>query len=446
MRIFRTIKQNWAKTSCCSPSNIKFPKTEAQLIELVKKANQNQTKLKVVGGGHSYNDIFCPDNGVLISLEKMATIEHIDTEKNQVTFQAGLMMPTLIKALKKENLSVSNLGTNVFDNLAGACSTGYHGSGIKYQIFSSFVVTFELITPQGEKKVIQNSDELFKYYAVALGTLGIITKITLQCEPYFKLEVIEKKMPFEQIEAQFDTLLKENDHFKFIWIPHTNDFMVWLGNRTEKPLSSKWTKFKAYFFYGLIVNNFFHEFILFIASFKRTLIPKINRFMSKTLLPKHNVSVYEGEWAFFLPHALKQDVVEYAFDIKDTFKVFKEVIMMIEEQELYVDTPIEVRFVKADNYLMSPTQGVDSCWIGTKVHFPYGRKPEYQNYFTEIDKILLNYNGRPHWGKQFRITTNDFKKAYPQWDEFWSYVDKQDPNKILENEFIQRLRGKNASK
>ena len=114
---------------------------------------------------------------------------------------------------------------------------------------------------------------------------------------------------------------------------------------------------------------------------------------------------------------------------------------MIEKQGLYVDTPIEVRFVKADNYLMSPTQGMDSCWIGTKVHFPYGRKPEYEKYFTQIDKILLNYNGRPHWGKQFRITTNDFKKAYPKWDKFWDYGDKQDPNKVLENDFIKRLRG-----
>ena len=68
--------------------------------------------------------------------------------------------------------------------------------------------------------------------------LGIITHITLQCEPFYKLEVSEKRMAFEEIEAQFDTLLSENDHFKFIWIPHTKDFMIWLGNRTDKEESS----------------------------------------------------------------------------------------------------------------------------------------------------------------------------------------------------------------
>jgi L-gulonolactone oxidase len=437
------MKQNWAKTSCCTTNKIYYPRDESEIISLVKEANNNKKKIKVVGGGDSYNDIFCPEEGgVLFSLKKMALLEAVDAEKHQVTFQAGMMMPTLIKLLKKENLSLSNLGTNIFDNLAGACSTGYHGSGINYKIFSSFVVSFELITPLGEKKVVNNCDDEFALYAVGLGVLGIITKIILQCEPYFKLEVIEKKMSIEAIEENFDTLLASNDHFKFIWIPHTENFMVWLGNRTSKEESSTYAKVMSYFTTGLLVNNLYHEFLLFFASFRRQLVPKINRHMSKILLPEHNVSVYSSHWAFFLPHLLKQDVVEYAFDIKDTFKVFKEVIAMIENQGIYVDTPIEVRFVKADNYWLSPSQGMDSCWIGTKVHFPYGRKPEYERYFTEIDKILRNYNGRPHWGKQFRITPDDFRRVYPKWNDFWAYVDKEDPNKVLENDFIKRLRAK----
>jgi len=440
LRIFRTIKQNWAKTEKCSPKEIIYPRSEEEIITLVKKANENKTKIKVVGGGHSYNDIFCPDNGILISLKKMSKVEYIDKSKNQVVFQAGIMMPDLISALKKEGLSISNLGTNIFDNLAGATSTSYHGSGIDYKIFSSFVVKFELITPMGEKKIVLNSDNDFNIYAVGLGVLGIITKITLKCEPYFKLEVIEKKMSLYEIEANFDNLLKENDHFKFIWIPHTNDFMVWLGNRTKKEPSTNWTKFKSYFFIGVIVNNLFHEFLLFIASFRRSLVPKINRLMSKILIPKYNRSVYDAHWAFFLPHLLKQDVVEYAFNIKDTFRVFREVISMVEEKKIFVDTPIEVRFVKSDNYWLSPSSGFDSCWIGTKIHFPYGKKPEYKEYFTQIDKILLKYSGRPHWGKQFRISSNDFKRVYPKWNDFWKYVDREDPNKILENGFIRRLR------
>ncbi|MEA3513357.1 MAG: D-arabinono-1,4-lactone oxidase, partial [Campylobacterota bacterium] len=439
---FRTIKQNWAKTHTCKTNNIIYAKSEDEIVHIVKYANEQNQKLKVVGGGDSYNDIFCPgENGILLSLELYSDIIFIDKQNNAVTFEAGMMMPDLIKKLKKHNLAVSNLGTNIFDCVAGSCSTGYHGSGINYKIFSSFVKSFEVITPIGEKKIVNNEDDEFDIYAVGLGVLGIISKITLQCEPSFNLEVIEKKMSFEDIEKNFDELLCSNDHFKFIWIPHTDDFMVWLGNRTEKKESSKFKKFMTYFTYGVVINNFFHEFLLYIASFKRALIPKINKLMSKILIPKENRSVWQSHWGFFLPHLLKQDVVEYAFDIKDTFTVFKEVISNIKDKNIYVDTPIEVRFVQKDSYWMSPTGDTNSCWIGTKIHFPYGKKPEYLEYFTMIDEVLLKYNGRPHWGKQFRIKTEDFKKSYPKWDDFWDFADIEDPNKILQNDFVKRLRG-----
>ncbi|MCH9812828.1 MAG: FAD-binding protein [Epsilonproteobacteria bacterium] len=434
--------KNWARTTCCQSKDILYPESLEEITDIVKLCNANKTAIKVVGAAHSYNDIFCTgENGIQLSLKKFNRLEHIDKSKNQVTFQAGMRTPKLIKLLKEEGLSISNLGTNIFDNIAGSCATGYHGSGINYQIFSSFVVSFEMVTPTGEKKVIHKEDTEFDIYAVSLGMLGIVTRITLQVEPYFKLEVIEKKMAFKEIEAEFETLLKENDHFKFIWIPHTSDFMVWLGNRTTKESSSAFKKFMTYFTTGVLINNFLHELILFGASFKRSLIPAVNRFMSKRLIPEKSESIYPSHWAFFLPHVLKQDVVEYAFDIKDTFRVFQEIIDMIEQKKIYVDTPIEVRFVKADSYWMSPTQGKDSCFIGTKIHFPLRKKPEYFRYFSEVDAILLEYQGKPHWGKQFRITTEDFRQNYPKWDEFWQFVDENDPNKIFSNSFSKRLRG-----
>ena len=437
--------KNWARTALCTPKEIYYPTSQEEIISLIKSCNETHTPIKVVGAKHSYNDIFCAGKeGINISLKKFNAIVNINHQKHTVKVQAGIRIPALIKILKPNKLSLKNLGTNVFDSLAGACSTGYHGSGIEHGIFASNVLEFEIITPLGERKVIKNSDESFKIYAVGLGMLGVITHITLQCEPSYKLEVIEKKMDLEEIEAQFETLLAENDHFKFIWIPHTTEFMVWLANRTQKEQSSTFTKWMTYGWTGVMINNFFHEVLLFGASFKRSLVPSINKFMSKVLLPKEGenaTSVYPSHWAFFLPHVLKQDVVEYAFKIEETFDVFRELIEMVETTGIYVDTPIEVRFVKKDDYWLSPTQGEDVCFIGTKIHFPLRRQPEYLRYFTEVDKILLKHSGRPHWGKQFRITTDDFKKNYKKWDDFWEYVDKEDPKGLFSNAFSKRLRG-----
>jgi len=438
------ILKNWARTSRCTPKDILYPTSEEEIQNIVKICNENHTPIKVVGARHSYNDIFCAGkDGINLSLKHFDAITHIDQQKHTVTVQAGIRIPALIKQLKPNRLSLRNLGTNVFDSIAGACSTGYHGSGIAHGIFVSDVIAMDIITPQGAKKHIKHNDPEFDIYAVGLGMLGVITHITLQCEPYFKLEVTEKRMSLVEIEHDFDTLLADNDHFKFIWIPHTQDFMIWLGNRTQKEESSSFKKWMAYGWTGVVINNFFHEALLFTASFKRALVPSINRLMSKILLPKDGetaTSVYPSHWAFFLPHVLKQDVVEYAFKIEETFEVFRELIEMVEKTGIYVDTPIEVRFVKKDTYWLSPTQGEDVCFIGTKIHFPLRRKPEYFRYFSEVDRILLKHSGRPHWGKQFRITTDDFKKNYEKWDDFWEYVEKQDPKGLFQNAFSKRLR------
>ncbi len=436
--------RNWARTTFCRPKDIVYPRSEAEIIDLVKICNENHTPLKVVGKAHSYNDIFCAgEDGVVVSLKKFNRVEKIDRENATVTVQAGIDIPTLIRRLKPHGLSLKNLGTNVFDNIAGACSTGYHGSGMEYGIFVSDLRSMEVITPTGEKRVINREDEAFKAYAVGLGMLGIIVRVTLQCMPYYKLEVIEKRMSLEEIEARFEEFLAYK-HFKFIWVPHTQNFMVWLAQESDKAESSLWQKFYSYFIIGVLVNNFLHELLLFGASFKRELVPKINRLMSRMLLPKEEEehrSLYASHWAFFLPHVLKQDVVEYAFHIDETFDVFREIIAVIEEKGIYVDTPIEVRFVKKDDYWMSPTQGEDVCFIGTKIHFPFGREPEYFRYFSLIDRILLKHRGRPHWGKQFRITKEDFQKNYPNWDKFWEFVDKEDPKGLFQNRFAKKLRG-----
>ncbi|HHD77615.1 MAG TPA: FAD-binding protein, partial [Campylobacteraceae bacterium] len=216
--------RNWARTTFCRSKDIVYPRSEAEIVDLVKLCNENHTPLKVVGKAHSYNDIFCAgEEGVVVSLKKFSSVERVDRENATVTVQAGIDIPTLIRRLKPHNLSLKNLGTNVFDNIAGACSTGYHGSGIDFGIFVSDVVSMEVVTPTVEKRRIGREDEDFKAYAVGLGMLGIIVRVTLQCEPSYKLEVIEKQMSLEEIEARFSEFMAYR-HFKFIWVPHTRNF------------------------------------------------------------------------------------------------------------------------------------------------------------------------------------------------------------------------------
>ncbi len=437
----RKTKPNWAKTTICTPYQMVYPNNEKEVIEIVKNCYNKNIPLKVVGAAHSYNDIFhtTPD-GILMSLSHLSKVELIDPQNRLVSIEAGVRTPMLIKELKKMGLSLPSLGTNIFDNFLGACSTGYHGSGIAYGALSTLIQEIEMVNGQGEKLQINRGHPEFDALGIGLGAFGVITKVVIQCESYFHLEVLEQTVSLNYIEEHFDELLNRNDHFKFIWVPHTDRFMIWCGNRTHKPELSLLQKIKTYFYYGVIINNFFHEWLLFLASFDRSKIKDVNERMSRLMIPAEKRSVWASHWAFFLPHVLKQDVVEYAVPIADTFTVFKKLMSEIEAKKIMVDMPIEVRFVKEDSFWLGPSYQRSSCYIGTKIHFPYGRTPEYLDYFKMVESLMLSYKGRPHWGKQFNIPTEYFKSVYPKWDDFWALVDQYDPKGIFQNAFLKRIR------
>ena len=123
--------RNWAGNQHCSPTAIERPLTEAHLQDIVKKAALSGHKIRAVGSGHSFTAIACTDE-ILVSLEHLNMVRHIDTANNVITVQAGIELGHLNNRLAKAGLAMTNLGDIVYQSLAGAVSTGTHGTGVGF--------------------------------------------------------------------------------------------------------------------------------------------------------------------------------------------------------------------------------------------------------------------------------------------------------------------------
>jgi len=349
--------RNWAGTVSFE-TDICYPTTENEIIDIVKKCNSTKRPIKVIGKQHSYNNIFQPaPGGLAISLKRFNKIEKIDRETCTATFQAGATTPQLLKELQKEGLTLSNLGTNIMDNYAGACSTGYHGSGIQYGIQSTYIQSMEFIAGNGEKMTVTPQDPLFQSLGVGIGAFGIIIRLTIKCEPSFNLHMVTWKTSIEEIEKKFPSLLHDNEHFKFMWTPHTDTFQVWTANRTKDDNKSYWKTNKMLIVDGLMINNLLHEALLYPAYAYVNFTKSVNGLMEKLLIPKHAELTFTSYWVFFLPHFMKQTAMEYAFPIEDTFPYVHQFMKMIDDNKFIVQTPVEVRFVKKDDFWLSPRFG-----------------------------------------------------------------------------------------
>ncbi|RAP29546.1 hypothetical protein DID76_03935 [Candidatus Marinamargulisbacteria bacterium SCGC AG-414-C22] len=432
--------KNWAKTTACSPAAYLFPDTESAIQTIVTDCFNKNVPVKVCGKRHSYNSIFHnANNGILINLKKFNAIEKI--ANNNVTFQAGASTPQLLYKLKKHGLTIPNLGTNIMDNFIGACSNGYHGSGINYGIQSNMIEECDIIIGTGKKLTIKKDDELFKALGVNIGALGIIIRVTITCEPLTQLELTTTPITFQDINTYIKQTLPTNKHVKFVWTPHSTQVQLWQANSTTKPSSSWLSALKAYVIDGIIINTIFHALLLYVAYFFKQITPWVNVTIGHFLMSKPGQLIFPSYWIYFLPHALKQDTIEFAFDRKHTTAFLHDLAELIIQQNIYVQTPIEVRFVKQDSFWLSPAYEKDVCYVGTKIHFLPGLpRPEYKTYFKAFNTLVEKYNGKPHWGKQLYMSRTYLEKTYEKWFEFWHVADLLDPKKIFNNTFLSKIR------
>ena len=72
-----------------------------------------------------------------------------------------------------------------------------------------------------------------------------------------------------------------------------------------------------------------------------------------------------------------------------------------------VSFPIELRFVAADDALLSPAYGRDSAYVA--VHLFEGMAWEAP--FREVEALMSGFGGRPHWGKCSFLTAEELGRA-----------------------------------
>ena len=181
------IWSNWSGFQKAKPQQILQPVNIQELQSIVYE----QQKIRVVGAGHSFTPLVCTD-ATLVSLDRISGVASFDVEHCQSNIYAGTRLYDLDQHLQQQsiNQALMNQGDIDQQSLAGAVSTGTHGTGADLHCISAYVEAFELLTASGEilKCSRTENSEIFAAGRVSLGSLGILTKITMQNRPRYKLK------------------------------------------------------------------------------------------------------------------------------------------------------------------------------------------------------------------------------------------------------------------
>ncbi len=425
---------NWSGLATAHPARELSPHDAGDVVDAVVTARRQHLRVKMPGTGHSFTGVALTD-GMLLRPAGLRGIVAVDRDAMTVTALAGTTLKELNSALVTLGLSLHNMGDIEEQTLAGAISTGTHGTGGTVASLSAQVEALELVIGDGTllRATAAENPDVLEMARLGLGALGILTSVTMRVEPLFTLEAHESPMRWDEALGDFDALVAGNHHFEMYWFPHTDRLLTKRNNRTlddAEPLS----RARRWFDDEFLSNRVF-GWSNRLADLRPGLVPRINDIAARALTERSYSDLPHR--VFTSPRTVLFRETEYAVPREAGLQALRDVRTLIDRSRWRISFPVEVRTCPADDVPLSTSYGRESVYLA----FHTNRRTDHRDYFSGVEDLLRSYDGRPHWGKLNTRTAADLAPTYPRFAEFLAVRDRLDPDRLFTNDYLDRVLG-----
>lgn len=410
--------KNWAGNIEYGTENL----YAANSVEQVQRFVKSQSKLKVLGTRHCFNNI-ADSNYQFLSLKPMDEIVALDQQARTVTVDAGMTYGQLGPLIDAQGFALHNLASLPHISIAGACSTATHGSGEKNGNLSTAVSGMEFVTASGDVVHLsrQKDGQTFHGAVVGLGALGVITKVTLDIEPSYRMrQYVYENLPLSALAEHFDAI-EASAYSVSLFTDWQNQRIgeVWLKSRMEPEQAFNPT---PEFFGAKAATRNLHPIATLSAE----------NCTEQMGLP--------GPWYDRLPHFRMGFMPSAGKELQSEYFVPRghavEAILAVERLHEQVGPHLlitEIRAIAADSLWMSPCYKQDCVTI----HFTW--KPDWpavSKLLPIIEKELAPFQARPHWAKLFTTSPAVLASLYGKLPEFIQLAKTYDPHGKFRNQFL----------
>ncbi|MCP3027499.1 FAD-binding oxidoreductase [Halobacillus sp. A5] len=198
------------------------PKSEEEIAEILQKANQEGKKIAVEGGGskRGYGGTKEHYDYTLSMAGNKGVVEHKVGDMT-VTVRAGTTITELQDFLQEHNQMIS-IHPNWPDQatIGGVIAANESGpKRLKYGSARDLVIGLRVVYPDGEiirtgAKVVKNvaGYDMNKLFVGSMGTLGVITEVTMKLRPKPKCEsLVQVSVPEEKLQDLKDLAVRVQD-------------------------------------------------------------------------------------------------------------------------------------------------------------------------------------------------------------------------------------------
>lgn len=412
---------NWAGNVVFGAARLHHPTS----LDEVRRIVAGSENARALGSGHSFNPI-ADTVGDQISLTGMPPLLRIDAERSTVTVGGGVRYGELAPPLHQAGYALHNLGSLPHICIAGATATGTHGSGVINGNLATAVRALELVTASGDVVRLERGDRDFAGAVVALGTLGIVTSVTLAIEPTFAVaQYVYDNLSLAEFTAHLDATV-------------TAAYSVSLFTDWRGPLMNQvWMKHRIDASTPWQVGSAARWLDAPVADGPRHPVPGVD---PAACTEQGGVP---GPWHERLPHFRLDFTPSSGDELQSEYFVPREAaaaaVMAISSIADVIAPALqicELRTIAADDLWLSPAYGRDSFAL----HFTWiSDMAAVIPALTAIEERLALFDARPHWGKVFTLSPDVVRTRYERLPDFSELTARFDPTGKFRNAFVDRF-------
>ncbi|MEE1928233.1 FAD-binding protein [Streptomyces sp. TRM 70351] len=409
--------RNWARNVTFRRERTARPASVAQLQDVVAASGS----VRALGSGHSFNTA-ADTYGTQVSVSGLPPLCDIDSAAGTATLGAGLRFAQFTGRLDRAGFALHNLASLPHISLAGACATATHGSGTANPALSAAVRELELVTADGSLVTLRRGDDGFDGAVVSLGALGVVTRMTLDLRPAYRLrQYVYEGLPHRTLREHFTDVTGAAHSVSL--------FTDWRGEHIRQV----WCKERA----------------------DDGAPPPPRRWLGATLAdgPRHPVpgmapgpctdqSGTPGPWHTLLPHFRAEFTPSSGDELQSEYFVASgdavaafDALDAVKRHIAPVLQICEIRTVAADEQWLSPAYRRDAVAF----HFTWTADARrVLPVLPTVEAALAPFGARPHWGKLFTTPAAELERLHPRLGDFRALAARLDPAGTFRNAWSAR--------
>jgi FAD/FMN-containing dehydrogenase len=395
---------NWSRTVKSGALPTLRPRDED---ELARGIDAHDGPVRVMGSGHSFSPLGQDEPPTLfVDAAAFATAADavVDVDDDGcVWLGAATPLLRVHALLARVGRSLPNVGSISAQTLAGVTATGTHGTGRGQPCLSAAVAGVRLV--DGNGRMVDVGDADLPAVALAVGTVGVVTRIKVRTVPLFYVAeertVVDVSRLADVVAATVGDAAA-SVRTRISWVPYGKKLVVQRFFPVSPP-----TVLPARFdvaalplrLEGAVLNRaLFGGVVLGLTSLLPALAPSIVRWIepmyAQGFAGRRVGRLYERINIQGVP---RHDETEWAVPVDDAVAAVTAVRAAVEAEGHPLDFIHELRFAARDDLWLSPARGRDVAWVGI---YQTARQ-RFDDVVATSQRVLRGFSGRPHWGKRF---------------------------------------------